>query len=657
MAADTIDSKRDIAIISIVVLTLALTGGAVIAGETGIVQYIIGGGMLATILTLAYTHTRKGWHERTEQLEDHVRRNELTSADLGHLATMLAGQDDSATATGLDILARPYSQDGTDDHLMAFIAGDSRDISVTIITTVLDLLEAQDTDTREKALSVLHNTAIADPQTAADATATIIEDIRHSDDLRTTSLRQRAIFLGKNRGKIHSQTLTDSHEIIQDLLQADDLPTATMACLLAGEYSKRRNDVPEADIEAVIDVLEALITAYKESENDHQSHLRSFITAVLSVLQQAATIDPDSLQDRLGVLGELPSTGPDQDHRVATIARIIAPDHPRTLEPVFGELVTILDETDDPELQGTVLEALAHMGPQVTEGTRQYAGIIAGHLGDDDRRRPAAFLLFHLADDDPKAVAEAVPDLGPVLADDDPQTRRYGFGLLARLAPTHADVIEAHLETITRALEMDPEAGTAALTALFRYTREAGTDVLTEIGQQLVPYLDEDRAHGRMAAVMVAEAVLADPDRYRSLRPILEEMLDRDDPGIITQACRGLTEIGDGESQDRIQDRLGDDSHRVRVAAAKAFTAIGDRIEDDRSDMNPLDGASKRLDQDRETISEILAEEETDPSIQIDSDGDIHGDILIYGDKEITDVDESTEIRDSVQKDVEMDRD
>jgi hypothetical protein len=643
MVVDNLERKRDAIIGSIIVLTLLLTGTAIIAGETGLTPYSIGTGIVLILITLAYTHDRTGQQERTEDLEDNVRRNELAPGDLEHLRTLLSGQQDEKMEA-LEILGQPYSQDGTEQSLMAFIAGDSRDRSVAIVHDVIDLLEDEDSDIAREALSVLHNTEVSDQQAAADAAANMVADLQDHQRLETATIRERAIFLAENRRQIHGQTLRDSHELIEDLLTVEDPSTETMAALLIGDLIRRDKDLDHSDIELIVTNLQDLLDGLADLDGADRSHILSFITAHLSVLRRAARTDPSSLEDHLSALTGVFSLEGPQQRRGIDIARALAEDHPRALEPVFGGLMEVLDETDDSDVAGTILQALAHMGPRVTEGPQAFAQTIAPHLSDQDHRRPAAYLLFRLADESPEAVGKALPDPAAVLTDDDPRTRRYGFGILARLASSRPHTVEQHLETIIDALDSDSEVGTAALTALFRYTRATETDVLADLGQQLVPYLEEDGAHARMAAWMLAEAVQADPDRYSSLRPVLEEMLDRDDPEIVVQACKGLRVIGTEESRDRLQEHLGDSTERFRVAAATAFTAIWDRLEDSR-DRDPLED-------DEETIAEMAADEDARSSIQIKGDGDIHGDILIYDDK-----DDSTAVSDSDQEDAGMDRD
>lgn len=659
MSADHINRRRDLIIAGIVILTLALTGLSIIAGETAPVPYLIGGGIVLILITLGYTHTRKGQQERTEALMDHLKANSLTQQDLTHLAGMLDGPVTGQTRTALTLLEEPYSQGETEQSLMAFIAGDSRDASAAIVHAVIDLLDADDSTVARAALQVIHSTSIDDRDLLGDAAETMIADLQDSQDPDMDAIRQRTIFLARNRQAIDTAILEANHNLIQDLLTVDDPATATMAGLLIGELIRWDRQVPESDIDRIMDTLQDLLDRYSTATEDQQDQLLSFITADLSVLRRAARTDPAHLEGRLEGLTTVFDLEHSQIQRAVDIVRALAEDHPRSLEPVFGDLLTLLDGTDDPDLARTILEALAHMRPRVTDGEDEFARIIASQLTGSGRR-PATYLLFRLADENPATVADALPDPTPLLTDDDLGTRRYGFGLLARLAASQPHIIEAHLQTITTALEDDPEAGKTALTALYRYTAGTGTDI-TGIGEKLVPYLDADDRHSRMAAKMLADAITEDPDRYSSLRPVLEDMLDRDDPEIVVQACRGLEAIGTEESRGRLQDRLGDDDHQVRVAAAKAFTAIGDRTGDDGGDKNPLEGASERLERDKKAIARMAAAEEGISSITIDSDGDIHGDILIYGDKEVTevdaDLDESTEIRDSVQKDVEMDRD
>ena len=591
------------------------------SGGLWLIKWIFLGAFVFIGFIIYADYSGKKYKERLDRLRAHINGQDLAKRDLKEIRSML----DGSRATGaFNLLQEDYGDSGK--ALIQILAEDDRDLSQAIIRDVVEKLESDQEQTHMNALRTLSLIKIPQRHIAHRVAKKAVKKLHESEEEKERAICLR--ILHRNRNQIPHKLLEQHRKLIAAQLEIDDPEVRTEVAALAAKISSYRTRSGVELLPGIIFHLDKLLNTVDGDDSSPAMNGRLVRTTryVKQIMEQCEDV-PDAIKDNKGVFIRCLDVESDPARRFASfvIAKTVDTD------PSLPAAV-LIDHLDDPSdvVQKNIAEALALLEPdEIPEPETRLPSIIDLLQYEDRRARAGTYLLKSLYENHSDMIAEDIDHIEALLGSEDAPTRRYGYSLLAKAVEDHPGMVAPHFSTILDALEKDEKAGTAALGALYQFFFIHDAELAVRAGSSLVPYLDAGGETKQMAAQMLAAAARQDPDQFRSLRPVFESMLDNDDPEVIRQGCVALKAVGTEESREKLKALLEHSSHKVRVAATKAYKTIGD---------------------------ESMQEDEEPENIHIEADGTIEGDVLVNADKtEIDELDESKEIKDSVMKDVDLD--
>lgn len=592
------------------------------------IKWVLLGSVALFALLIYADHIGKKHKERLEHLQTHINGKDIAKRDLTSIRDMLTGSE-QRKKEALDLLQEQYGD--TNKRLIQILADDERKLSRDLIKQVVNTLHNENDDICSKGYMTLSHITIPSKNDARFATKTAIDRLRHADT-RQDRLAYLNLILN-NRNHVSRKKLTKHRFTIAEQFEVDDPQIATKATILTELIASYKPDAAAELIQSIMAHISKLINTDLEKET-RAVRFDSFLRLNMRSLAKISNHDTtEEIAKGIPILRTVLKTGEEPVVKYAAhVAEQIAKEDSEAIEPITDQLFALLD-SENKAIQRSAVETLAYHDPDSFGTVEETVPRLVSLLEDDDeRRRASIFLLHRIASEHHTRVADHIDHLDAVLSSDDVQTREYGYWCLAKLAHNHPDHVAARTESLIMALEHDEAAGQNALLPLHRYFFFHDESVAVDIGERLVPYLGNGGDMQKIAAQMLASAIKQEPDNFKSLRPVIEDLLDHEDEDVVQQACNALKVIGNETSREKLQELLEHSSHKVRIAATKAYKIIGD-----------------------ENINEDEAEQE-DENIHIEAGSTVEGDILIEGDKtDIDELDKSKDISDSVMKDVEFD--
>lgn len=613
--------------VGVALFGVILSGFMYFSNAAFLVKWILS----ATVLLIGFlkyvSYASEKHRARLQKLETHITNSDIAVRDLREIDELL-DQGAHRKIEAFQLLQEPY--DG-DDRLIDKIADDDRDISKKIMNKVIAARHDEDDEVVTEALITLSSVQIPKKQTARRIAHQLLERLQTVDEQRER--RAYLQFLKINAISLSKKQLTKHRATIAAQFDSGDPIAATYATYLTGVIASYSTDAAEEIVPSVMKHINMLINADPDGEKSAAT-FRSLLrqsTQVLADMSDEGVSEP-IIKEIPVILFCLKQEQPVSRY-AARIAYNIAPDAGDAMDMIAKELENLL-ASDDETTQRYVVEALAyHDTTSFGQPEATIEQLVSLLETDDERQRAAIFLLKNTCEEYGTVIHEQIDHLDRVLAAEDHNTRYFGYQFLAKIAEKHPEHVKTHKDTLLKALDHDEKAGKEAIWPIYQYFFYYDKTIALEAGESLVPYLDSDKTKQKMAAQILSSAIRQEPDQYQSLRPVVEDLLDRDDAEVVRQACMALEAIGTEDSREKLKPLLEHPEHKVRVAATKAYKIIGD-----------------------ESMSHDEPDDETDESIHIEAGGTIEGDILINGEKtNIDEIDKSKDIKDSVMKDIDFD--
>lgn len=567
--------------------------------------------------------------ERAERFRSHVDDGGVTDVDIGSIHGMFQREE---TADALELLR--YAPDDGRTGFYHITQQDSADAH-TVVDRVIE--EVGDHDGRAVSLLLSGDPeAIHRPDAAARALLACLNAGR-SDAFKKEAVRYIV------RLRPDPEVLPPYRPTIEGLLEEDETPVRTPTAALAGMAIAESDGALFADTAGTLedscdDMLDALeVLEGMDEGEDNERYAQQMLRTILDGLATASRTRPDALGPDIDVYTRCLEQDTGIQLPALRVLERLADEDAEEIVPVIPALLNTIASSEDAQVQLYALETLAKAKVRFRDQdeVRQVVDLIGPSLGTSDRRsRAAVFLLYLQAEGFPEVVGTVTDDLMDLLDTDDTKARKYAYGTLSRIAQDGPDALQDQYGRLRGLVEDGADRG-AALIVLYRLF-EHDHSIAQDLGEDLVPFTDaENQTYRRMAMHMLSTAVQDAPEEYRSLRPVIEDRLEGDDPETVQLACRALACIGTEETRERLRSVMAADDHDVKLAATRAFKEIGD---------------------------EQLRADEQEQAEKVINISDHDGDIIVDGDKEETveeldqSVDNSTTIEDSVLKDVDIDQ-